>query len=49
MVNWAESDMQVSVWQYRIIIKKQILSYLPVYLTNALLSSPLQVGCLGWN
>ena len=47
VVNRAESDIQVSVWQYGVFIIKLIMSYLPVYLTNSLPSSPLQVGCLG--
>ena len=38
---------RLRVWQCVVFILKLILSYLPVYLTNSLLSS-LQVGCLGF-
>ena len=44
VVNRAMSDVQVKR-QYVVFILKLILSYLPVYLTDALPSSPLLLRC----
>ena len=49
VVNRAMSDVQVIVRQYVVFILKLILSYLPVHLTDSLLSSPLSLCCRQMN
>ena len=47
VVNWASQIYMLRVWQYVVFIIKLILSYLPVYLTDSLLSSPLMPSLPG--